>query len=177
MNFLKSNLNFLLFVATLILILVLLPKEYFYQYYFSKKVLNVFWPTVFFPLLITLILCGTGWGLEDPDKNRNSALIIVFSFAMLGMSTGFSMGASRIPAVSTVVPAVLTFIGGLAIYLINEKGSNSLVGFCILALSITLMLGQIWGANQRPDESDKTNTSALHIDKNTSLNLTGKITQ
>ncbi len=51
-----------------------------------------------------------------------------------------------------VLPAVLSLVGGLAIYLVGaEKADQALVGTCVIALSLDLLIGSIWGAVLRDD--------------------------
>lgn len=69
---------------------------------------------------------------------------------MLGLVAGYLTGYSRQPAVGAVLPAVLSLIGGLAVFLVGkDKTSRSVVSLSIFAFSISLVLGVSWGAVMR----------------------------
>ena len=51
-----------------------------------------------------------------------------------------------------VLPAILSLVGGLAIYLVGVgKADQALVGACVIALSLNLLIGALWGAVLRDD--------------------------
>src|SRR5205807_2007591 len=65
-----------------------------------------------------------------PDRSRILLLFVLYSFPFLGLVTGQMMGQGRTPAVMGWLPAVLTLLGGIAIYLVAAKGlqTQALVG-------------------------------------------------
>jgi len=70
--------------------------------------------------------------------------------SVIAMMAGFLTGASREPAVDALVPATLTLLGGLAMYMVG-KGSlrGQVVGFAMLVFSINLMVGVSLGSISR----------------------------
>lgn len=90
--------------------------------------------------------------------------LTILAFALLGFVTGQIMGESREPAVSAVLPGVLTFLGGVLVYLIGTKGiqaqanASSMV-FCFVA---TLLIGALYGALLRT-ESDSDFTDPTYL--------------
>lgn len=95
-----------------------------------------------------------------PSSDRRTYFIVVVAFALLGLVTGVLAGFSRQSAIGAVLPAVLSLVGGLAIYLIGaKKADQGLVGVCVIALSVDLMIGTSWGAVLR-DVYEKSFTSA-----------------
>ena len=80
----------------------------------------------------------------------SSQLLPIFALALLGTATGVLAGLSRESAIGAVVPAVLSLVGGLSIYLLGlKKGDSKLVNGAVVALSISLILGTFWGAMMR----------------------------
>ena len=55
-------------------------------------------------------------------KDFRLLLLVLLAFSLLGFVTGQIMGQSREPAVMAVLPAVLTLLGGIVIYLVGAKG-------------------------------------------------------
>lgn len=77
---------------------------------------------------------------------------MLLSFSLLGLVTGLLAGFSREAAMGAVLPAVLSLVGALAIYLVGvEKADQALVGVCVIALSLDLLVGSIWGAVLRDE--------------------------
>ena len=128
--------------------------------YIGLEFWQKYWPTIAFPLFLTLILCGPGWGLIQSGNEKRTYFVIVLSLSMLGMSTGFLIGLSQSPTVDTVIPAVLTLIGGLTIFLLDKGKNRILIGFCILGLSITLLVGALWGAKYKEERPKPNNESS-----------------
>lgn len=76
---------------------------------------------------------------------------IVFSFALLGLVVGVITGLSRQPAVHSVLPAVLTFVGGFVAYIVGSKDAQNreVIVTAMAAISINLLLGVLWGSEMR----------------------------
>ena len=55
-------------------------------------------------------------------KDFRLLLLVLLAFSLLGFVTGQIMGQSREPAVMAVLPAVLTLLGGIDVYLVGAKG-------------------------------------------------------
>jgi hypothetical protein len=75
----------------------------------------------------------------------------ILTFALLGFVTGEIMGQSRESAVGAVLPAVLTLLGGLVIYLIGSKGAQTqaIVTSMAFCFAIALLAGSLYGAQLR----------------------------
>lgn len=85
-----------------------------------------------------------------PKAERTEFVVLLLAFTMLGIVAGYLTGFSRQPAVGAVLPAVLSLIGGLAVFLVGkDKASRLIVGLSVLAFSISLVLGTAWGAVMR----------------------------
>jgi len=81
------------------------------------------------------------------EPESDAIFSVILSFSILGIVTGVIAGDSREAAVSATLPAVLSIIGGLAIYLVDRGVlKRILVSLSIMALSINLIVGFFWGA-------------------------------
>jgi hypothetical protein len=74
--------------------------------------------------------------------------------SLLGIVAGFLTGLSRAPAVASVLPGVLTLIGGLVAFIFTQNNQtdrhlSTAVG--TLALVIALLAGTLWGSMIRAD--------------------------
>lgn len=92
-------------------------------------------------------------GDETPTAHATSA---AFVFALLGIVTGLTMGASRVAVVANILPAALTFIGGLALWIVSREskappapGQIALVATAIMAFVLMLFFGTVLGAFER----------------------------
>ncbi len=73
-------------------------------------------------------------------------------FAIVGIGVGYMTGLSRESAVGALIPAALTIIGGLGIYLYGKsKRAAVLATFTILNFTILLLIGVLFGAGQRSE--------------------------
>lgn len=112
------------------------------------------WPVILFPLapsfLLTLIAQNSGQRYLAFKE-----LFFVFAaFSMLGMVTGYLSGFSREPALGAVLPAVLSLMGGLVVFLIGKNiESRVIVSASMLLFALTLLTGAEWGADMR-DKSE-----------------------
>jgi hypothetical protein len=105
----------------------------------------------FWPLPIASLLFGLFILLAiRPRSDRAEFGILLLAFTMLGIVTGYLTGFSRQPAVGAVLPAALSFVGGLAVFLIGKESTNrTLVGACVFGFSLSLALGTGWGSVMR----------------------------
>jgi hypothetical protein len=71
-------------------------------------------------------------------------------FSIVGMISGYMMGSSRESAISAIVPAGLTLIGGMAVYLFTKGGKTSvLAAFAVINFSVLMLVGVLIGARER----------------------------
>src|SRR5262245_33963646 len=93
---------------------------------------------------------------------------------MLGFVTGEVMGISREAAVGSVVPAVLTLLGGVAVYLVGSKGveAQANVSAMVLCFAVALLVGSSFGAEERgqydyaENDPDRLRINALALEHN-----------
>lgn len=73
-----------------------------------------------------------------------------FVFGVLGIVIGITMGSSRTPVVDTVLPAALSFIGGVALFVITrDKSDFVIVSAAVVGFSVLMFVGTILGAFER----------------------------
>jgi hypothetical protein len=119
-------------------------------------------------LLVTLIV----W--FNPGHRKDFWLLFLPTLALsgLGFMTGDVMGGSRMAAVGTVLPAVLTLLGGLVVYLVGVKGVHSqiAVSSMVLCFAFSFFIGAHLGARLRldPDTADPVDllSRALELEDN-----------
>ncbi len=135
--------------------------ELFPKYLSQVNVWADFWPLPVFAL-------SYGYGVARVLLgNRPLArhVAIVFSaVAATGLSAGLMTGLSREAAVGDVLPAILSLIGGVAIYMASTGASvrRMIVSVAVFSLATTLWLGALWGASARHEfEMWTTNFSFL----------------
>lgn len=106
------------------------------------------WPllaiTIFMSALFALTYRGT--------TARPHVFHATGAFGFLGIAAGYIAGYSREPAVGTVMPAILSLIGGLAVYVVGAKKADvRLVSLSVLALALNVVIGITWGAERRTE--------------------------
>jgi thiol:disulfide interchange protein len=120
------------------------------QYLQSTYWVDLTWPIVAAPCLFAILAaCGAILLTKSRDWGRIAAS--VFGFSILGMVTGFLTGLSGESTVlQAVLPSVLSVVGGLAAFLVSRDPKISdVVAPSIGALSLAVLLGAFWGANER----------------------------
>ena len=111
--------------------------------------LKTFWPLAIIALLISFAIWSAYWLLTDKE-DKAKAVLIIYGFSSLGMAVGMLTGDSGSEAISTVLPAVLSLVGGLAVFLIGKQSQDAaLMAASIATLSISLLLGALIGAENR----------------------------
>jgi len=95
---------------------------------------------------MALVVATVIWISWRPTTDKEGSFRALFAFSMLGLVTGVLAGFSRQPVVGAVLPAVLSLVGGLAIYLIGNPNNRILVSLCVLVLAFNLFVGATWGA-------------------------------
>ena len=104
------------------------------------------WPipvaAVLLAFLVSVIAC--------PKEGRKDAFLALAAFSMLGLVTGYMTGLSREPAVPGVLPAVLSFLAGLFVYMLGKRATvRRLVCLAVLIFSLSLLIGSSWGSTTR----------------------------
>jgi hypothetical protein len=77
--------------------------------------------------------------------------LTLIAFSLLGFVVGDLTGVSREAAVGTVIPAVLTLIGGAAAYVVGSKGVKAqiIVSAMLTCFTLALLIGSIFGLRLR----------------------------
>jgi hypothetical protein len=71
-------------------------------------------------------------------------------FGIIGVTSGYLTGLSRVGAVSALVPAALTLVGGVAVYLFGKGGKPALLAaFAVVDFSVLMLVGTLIGARER----------------------------
>lgn len=125
---------------------------------------NLWLDIIFIPIFAAFIAFILIFLVVEKKEDYKKVFIVIFSMALLGMTAGQLTGQSREPAVGAVIPAVLTFIGGLLIYIITTKNEKfqSLVSITIISFSLTLLVGTFWGSQLRHEfEVNSRNQQAM----------------
>ncbi|MGD1877185.1 MAG: hypothetical protein ACFB13_06760 [Kiloniellaceae bacterium] len=105
------------------------------------------WP---FPIAAVLVaaalaLLGVGW-----RKSFHPLFCALFGFAILGLVVGMLSGLSRESVMGAVMPAVLSFVGGGAAFMMkNGPIARKTVGLCVVAFSFSILIGTNWGSTTR----------------------------
>jgi hypothetical protein len=69
---------------------------------------------------------------------------------MLGFVSGYLTGISRTAAVGNLIPAMLTLVGGFAVYLFKTSGKSVVaIGYCIFVFGFFIFYGIQVGAFER----------------------------
>lgn len=120
---------------------------------FDLELWGEFLPLPVFSLLVAAVVAVVAC---NPliKKNRPNFMIIlglIFALSLLGLVTGKIMGQSRDGAVGAVMPAILTLLGGLLVYVMktSEKRTQSLAAAGIVGFTLCLAIGINWGAKAR----------------------------
>jgi hypothetical protein len=71
-------------------------------------------------------------------------------FGIVGMISGYMTGSSRVGAISALVPAALTLVGGVGVYLFGKGGKSAiLAAFAIIDFSVLMLVGSLIGGRER----------------------------
>lgn len=107
-----------------------------------------FYPIPLFAALVSLILVFVS---GEARSSFGNAFLVIFAVALLGIVAGQMTGQSREPAVAAVVPAVLTLLGGLMVYLVAGKSlqQQKATAIAVIAFSFNLLIGTFWGSHLR----------------------------
>lgn len=108
------------------------------------------------PLPITvLLLTALFFWIIRPKEGKRDLVLLLAAFSTLGLVAGYLTGFSRSPAVGAVLPAVLSLVAGLAVFLMGkDAASRAIVSLSVLIFSISLVLGTSWGAVMRQTADD-----------------------
>ncbi|MFC5302784.1 hypothetical protein [Azospira restricta] len=102
-----------------------------------------------------MVLTALFFAIVLPKEGKRDLVLVLAAFSMLGLVTGYLTGFSRSPAVGAVLPAVLSLVAGMAVFLMGkDAASRTIVALSVLIFSISLVLGTGWGATMRQTAED-----------------------
>lgn len=112
--------------------------------------------TSLWPLpLAALLIAGLGFIAAWPKQGKHELFLVMSAFAMLGLVIGYLTGMSRVPAIGAVLPAVLSLLAGLSVFMMGKDSAvRVLVSLGILVFSLSLALGSTWGAVSRRESEE-----------------------
>jgi len=123
------------------------------------------WKSIW-PIILTVFLLAIIISMFEPNKKKRIELFLVtLAFSILGMVTGYLTGFSRESAVGAVLPAVLSLMGGLMVFLVGKtQESRVIVSVSMIVFSFALLLGTGWGAVMR-STAEEFNKSEFYLKK------------
>ena len=122
------------------------------------------------PILLISLLIWLVFSVGSADRMRATweNLLIVLCFSSLGVTVGILAASSSSSAVPSLLPAVLSLVGGLAAYLVSRQapekmalGDRLITAAAVTALALTLFVGALIGADLR-DRADAYRESAAY---------------
>ena len=109
------------------------------------------WPL---PVTVVVLVFLFTVFIRSREKRLEFGLLLA-AFSMLGLVAGYLTGFSREPAVGAVLPAVLSLMGAVAVFLVGKNvASRMVVSLSVLIFSISLVFGTSWGAVMRQTAED-----------------------
>lgn len=128
------------------------------------------WPLLVLPTIVALLLAIPRGQLDETSLSRGKNVwarwIVLLGFAVLGAITGFLTGMSRSPAVGTVLPAVLSLVGGIAVFMLSKDGKvRDFVSRSVVALSVCIIVAALWGALERSAWEDYVSFRKTNIEE------------
>lgn len=107
-------------------------------------------------LLVSVVISLLIWAISatilqrNEEKSTTTVALMICTVTLLGCMTGYAGGNSRVGVVGDIIPAVLTFFGGLVVYIFGVKSKMSvLTPFLVSAFVIALFIGYGMGAKKR----------------------------
>ena len=71
-------------------------------------------------------------------------------FAIIGMTAGYMTASSRIGAIGALVPAALTLVGGVGVFLLTKGGKGAVFSaFAVINFAAMMLLGAEIGGRER----------------------------
>ena len=122
-------------------------------YLFNVDILKSIWP-----IILTVVLLALGVSLFADKEKRKEVFLVMLTFSMMGMVTGYLTGLSSEPAVGAVVPALLSLMGGILLIIASKSEKNSkeeiktrlfIISIGVFIFSLTFLLGTQWGGTMR----------------------------
>lgn len=137
-------------------------------YLYNMQVFKTLWPMLFLVTILALVSCF----LFSERGNRKTIFVTVMAFSSLGLISGYLTGFSREPAMSALIPSVLSFMSGILLFLITKGKNSTAVSLSVVVFSFLLMLGAQWGSVMRHSSSTP---EAMLIEKQQEILLEMKL--
>lgn len=116
-------------------------------------------------LLVALVLFACDRIFKISLLYFREAIGSSFVFGSLAFVVGLMVSGSRVSAVGAVLPGVLTFIGGVAMYLIVKETSRALIaGVAVFSFSMMLIVGSTFGYHQRSKSERQAVENAYNLE-------------
>jgi len=125
--------------------------------------LNLLFSTLLLSVLASLI-AGTAFAffetaLASVPKQAlwNAVRLLGFSFpiALVAYIAGFLSTMGRTSAIGTILPAVLTLVGGLNLYVFGSDNKyRILISYCVIVFASMLLYGTQYGAYKRDTDQE-----------------------
>lgn len=121
------------------------------------------WPVVAAPLLLSAILAL--W--NDGHSTYVERFMPLSAVSTLGMVVGHMTGLSRTAIVGEVIPAFLTLIGGLLIYLVGFHGlkKQQMAALNVMIMVVMIQVGTGWGSHARIEFEDRRALKAVDLER------------
>lgn len=119
---------------------------------FLDAALYMFLPWLLVVSAIAIILYIILTKVSNAASRLHGALI--FGFTALGGMVGIATGASLTPVVGTVLPAFLTFVSGVLVYLFGRESLSEwrhAIPFCLIGLLLASLYMSFVGTGIRAD--------------------------
>jgi uncharacterized membrane protein len=82
-------------------------------------------------------------------------------FGIIGMTNGYLTALSRVSAISALVPAALTLVSAVAVYLVGKGGKTALLAsFAVINFSTMMIVGGLIGGRERVETEQAINSLA-----------------
>jgi len=125
-----------------------------------SDLVNSIWLVVFLLIVCAVVFVppffiAWVWTRRTAHTPRRVAPVVsgyfaAFPIGFTGIVSGFLTGSSRSPAVAALIPAILTFVGLLLIYLVGRGRSRAAVaGFISIVFAAELLAGTVLGTASR----------------------------
>jgi hypothetical protein len=78
----------------------------------------------------------------------------ILALSFVGIVAGYMTGLSRTPAIGAILPAILSVIGGMVLFIVTRQaaaGLRALTAAGTIALMVNLLIGSLWGSLSRED--------------------------
>jgi hypothetical protein len=120
---------------------------------FLSVTLQVVAPAFVLAGVIVLVLVLVGMVAQRRFRPTMPAFVLssTFTVALLGFAIGYVTGNSRVSVVGEFLPAFLTLVGGIFVYVLSrdQRASAALAVAIVLALSVSVLVSIYWGAVER----------------------------